>query len=508
MSESSGLETILGAAILIFALQLVKWYLASLRKQKEIEELGKYSDRAFLHQADLLDPKIRSDHLSFNRHLHQTFEGKRFVPVRGEDGCLIAFSHGVCKEAMNDHSSFSSNPFPDDRLVALNTMTKADHQRVLRYVHSFYMQAGIEEIQERMRSIIRRCTDELVAAGEAGDVVLWAKRVHMSSTLARFGIPVEVDETWDRVDELVKLNDAMVALVAPLGGIGKGYETLSTFWFFGLIWGLICSFVPLLLMASKLGILCTWQIIRPDVTVLFPASKPRMGLWWRPDLLQLVPYYFMSLNRILFEEALSEESKGPLQGIREGIKKGDLTLAESLTLLVQLMVNMTSANALCSMVFRLASEKEASDQLRSSSSDDLCEAFVKEVLRLDAPLQRNPRRCVNIGKKWTGDADAEDVGLKAGDQILLFIGAANMDPAVYQTPDKFRLDRVDEPVALSFGSGMHYCLGKNLVEIEMKMALKHLLEFKSLKLVDGEERLCDVDVGNWGFRRLPVHLQH
>ncbi|CAE8619858.1 unnamed protein product, partial [Polarella glacialis] len=99
-----------------------------------------YTNRDFLDHSDLVDPKVRCDHLSFNAHLHNRFEGQRFVEVRGEEGCHVAFSYATCKEVMNDHSSFSSNPFPDNRLVALNTMTKADHSRVLRHIHSYYMQ--------------------------------------------------------------------------------------------------------------------------------------------------------------------------------------------------------------------------------------------------------------------------------------------------------------------------------------------------------------------------------
>merc|ERR1719265_1189040 len=68
-----------------------------------------YTKRNFVAHEDLVDPEIRRDHLAFNTHLHHQFAGHRFVPVRGEERCFIAFTHGICKEVMNDHSSFSSN---------------------------------------------------------------------------------------------------------------------------------------------------------------------------------------------------------------------------------------------------------------------------------------------------------------------------------------------------------------------------------------------------------------
>merc|ERR1719491_827963 len=102
----------------------------------------------------------------------------------------------------------------------------------------------------------------------------------------------------------------------------------------------------------------------------------------------------------LFDLLHSKTSGGPIAGIREGVESGNLKLEEALTLLVQLMVNMTSANALASLVFRLATEENAAKEVAADPAR-LSVAFVQEVLRLDAPLQRNPRRVARApGRKW------------------------------------------------------------------------------------------------------------
>eukprot|EP00931_Biecheleriopsis_adriatica_P068079 TRINITY_DN42110_c0_g1_i1.p1 TRINITY_DN42110_c0_g1~~TRINITY_DN42110_c0_g1_i1.p1 ORF type:complete len:522 (-),score=117.64 TRINITY_DN42110_c0_g1_i1:20-1561(-) len=483
-------------------LGLVFFACSALLRRGRRSSVASYRDRNFLHHSDLVNPEVRGDHLTFNLHLHSCFAGQRFVPVQDEEGCFVAFTHGTCKEVMNDHSSFSSNPFPDGRLVALNTMSKADHSRVLRFVHSHYAQEGVERLETRLREVIERCTDELTSG--VGDAVCWAKRIHMSSTLARLGVDTAADRSWAAVDEAVELNDAMVALVAPLGGVGLGYETLPWHWWLRVALGLLQSLLPLLQMAHKLGVRCAWEIIRPDVTVLCPPRRPRMGLWWRPELLPLVPRYFVWLHSLLEQAGKDSSCGGPLAGMREGVARGDLTLAEALTLMVQLMVNMTSANALCSLVFRLASEKAAREKV-AADPEGLADSFVREVLRLDAPLQRNPRRCVKLGPKWKASCEP---GPREGDQVLLFLGAANMDPAVYDCPGEFRLERPGEAAALSFGSGMHYCLGSSLVKLELRLALQCILKkCESVELEGSYERLTDVDVGNWGFRRLPVRLK-
>lgn len=224
-----------------------------------------------------------------------------------------------------------------------------------------------------------------------------------------------------------------------------------------------------------------------------------MGLWWRPELLPQVPRYFLWLHQLL----TGKSSEGPLPSIQQGLEKGQLKMAEVLTLLVQLMVNMTSANALGSLVFRLAKEQDAAACL-SAEPERFAAAFVQEVLRLDAPLQRNPRRVVQVGRRW------EDCPFQPGDHVLVFLGAANMDPAVFKEPEAFRLSREGKDAQLgllSFGSGIHYCLGSSLVKLEMRLALDCLLRrFSSVEL-SHYKRLDDVDVGNWGFRELQVRVQ-
>ncbi|CAE7430517.1 cyp144 [Symbiodinium natans] len=195
--------------------------------------------------------EVRSHHLDFNSFLHRRFAGQRFVEVRGEPGCFVAFSYATCKEVMNDHLCFSSNPFPDDRLVALNTMAKADHSRVLRYVHKHYTQDEVQSIEDQIRKVVAMHTEEL-SAGQV-DVVRWAKRIHMSSTLIRLGLDL-ASYGSNALDEVIELNDAMVALVAPLGGVGPKYASLPWHWWVWVLIGLVRSFLPVLSMALNLGI--------------------------------------------------------------------------------------------------------------------------------------------------------------------------------------------------------------------------------------------------------------
>jgi cytochrome P450 len=60
--------------------------------------------------------------------------------------------------------------------------------------------------------------------------------------------------------------------------------------------------------------------------------------------------------------------------------------------------------------------------------------------------------------------------------VIANTAAANRDPAVYDDPNRFDITREDAPAILTFGGGVHYCLGANLARLELAKALKVLTQ--------------------------------
>jgi len=92
---------------------------------------------------------------------------------------------------------------------------------------------------------------------------------------------------------------------------------------------------------------------------------------------------------------------------------------------------------------------------------------VEEFLRFVSPVQFSKPRYVRR------DVEVQGVRLKKGDRVMVMLAAANMDPAMHDRPDRLDLERKPNR-HLSFGTGIHFCLGHQLARIEAACALEAL----------------------------------
>ena len=98
------------------------------------------------------------------------------------------------------------------------------------------------------------------------------------------------------------------------------------------------------------------------------------------------------------------------------------------------------------------------------ASEDATERTVEECLRFAAPLHIFERYALT-------DIELDDgIALKKGDKIGLMLGAANVDPRKFSAPGTFRQDR-DEGANLSFGAGLHFCIGAPRGRLVHKVSL-------------------------------------
>lgn len=108
--------------------------------------------------------------------------------------------------------------------------------------------------------------------------------------------------------------------------------------------------------------------------------------------------------------------------------------------------------------------------------------FIEETLRYEPPFRGHYRHVV-------ADTTLGGVDLPAGSRLLLLWGAANRDPAQFDGPDEFRLDRPKSKSHIAFGKGAHFCVGAGLARLEAKIVLRMLLDRTSW--------IEAADVGHW-----------
>ncbi len=112
---------------------------------------------------------------------------------------------------------------------------------------------------------------------------------------------------------------------------------------------------------------------------------------------------------------------------------------------------------------------------------EIAATAVEELLRFDSPVQFNLRTALE-------PADLLGEPLTRGDRIVVLQGAANRDPARFARPDDLDLRRSDN-TPLSFGWGIHHCIGAALARMEGEIAFNALLDrFATLDLASDEPR--------------------
>ena len=177
---------------------------------------------------------------------------------------------------------------------------------------------------------------------------------------------------------------------------------------------------------------------------------------------------------------------------------GDQLAHDELQVTLRLILiagNETTTNLIGNGLLALLRHPDQLERLRQEP--ELMETAIDELLRYDSPVQTDGRTALE-DIEWNGEL------IKQGQQVFLLLGAANRDPAEFPDPDRLDISRGSKR-HMSFGRGIHHCLGAPLARIEAQVALEKLLErYESLELA-GEPRFKDHIVLR-GLRELPVDV--
>ena len=173
---------------------------------------------------------------------------------------------------------------------------------------------------------------------------------------------------------------------------------------------------------------------------------------------------------------------------------------EVVSMLVQLLSagNETTASLLGSAMMLLLQDPDLQASLRASP--DKIANFIEEVLRVEAPFHGHFR----VVKQ---DTQLAGVDLKAGDRLMLLWSSAGRDEQQFDSAEKIDLHREKPKSHLSFGYGIHHCIGAALSRAEARIAIETILQrSKNLRMAESNTLQHVPSLFIRSLRRLDIHL--
>jgi cytochrome P450 len=208
---------------------------------------------------------------------------------------------------------------------------------------------------------------------------------------------------------------------------------------------------------------------------------------------ELATYY-----NSLTDERAAHPTGDLLTELARSESDGQINRTELLSLLTILFLagHETTTGAIGNALVALGRHPEQRDLLRDRP--DLWPNAVEELLRYDTVLQTDPRQALE-------NITIADQTIRAGQNVTIMLGAANRDPTRFTDPDRLRVDRND-PSPISFGHGIHHCVGAALARLELRNALPAIIDTLRDYTIDETQLEWKTSLAFRSPARLPIQL--
>jgi cytochrome P450 len=199
----------------------------------------------------------------------------------------------------------------------------------------------------------------------------------------------------------------------------------------------------------------------------------------------------------LWNERVNAEPKGDLVSmLAHGEATRNMAPREYHGNVVLLIVggNDTTRNTISGSVLALNQNPDQYDKLRADPS--LVTSMVSETIRWQTPLAHMRRTALS-------DFEFRDKTIKKGDKVVMWYVSGNRDDEVIADPDRYIVDRERPRQHISFGFGIHRCVGNRLAELQLQVIWEETLKrFPVIEVVGPPKRTYSTFVK--GYERLPV----
>ena len=198
---------------------------------------------------------------------------------------------------------------------------------------------------------------------------------------------------------------------------------------------------------------------------------------------------------------LNERAKGPprfdlLSMLAHGESTRDLPLREFMGTLALLIVggNDTTRNSMSGGLMALAANPGEYQKLRDNPG--LIPGMVSEIIRYVTPV-------IHMRRTAVADTELHGRQIRKGDKVVVWYVSGNRDPDAIAKPDRFIIDRARPRQHLSFGFGIHRCVGNRLAELQLRILWEELLpRYPTIEVVGPAKRVYSNFIH--GITELPV----
>ena len=236
--------------------------------------------------------------------------------------------------------------------------------------------------------------------------------------------------------------------------------------------------LPVTVIAEMLGVpSADHHLLRPwsaDIVKMYELQPSKTG---QQDAVR-ASVEFSDYLRGLARERRRRPGEDLISGLVHVIEQGEMLTEDELVGTCVLLLNAGHEATVNSTLLGWWALFRHPDRLKELRADpSLLPTAIEELLRFQTPLP--------MFERWVLEPfELHGVAIPQGAELGLLFDSANRDPEVFEDPDELRLDRRPNP-HLTFGAGIHFCLGAPLGRMELQISFGALLErFPDLQLVE------------------------
>ena len=438
-----------------------------------------------IKEFDALDEDARANPWPYYDWLRDD-DSRGVYKLPQEDSFYLVHRYNDVKNILTDTVNFSSHVLPTVKSPFFALMDGDEHRRIRNVVASIFTPKNLHKWNQPLHNIILECTNQLAGSKQPELFKLWADAIPLSTLSLLFGLEGSNNSIAKLHRDAIAINRALFVT----GGTGpRRKQTPELKEKFNITMALLQNTGKIYRLRKIIGA----RGMRELLTMIKPVNGD--VAFPRPDFksipLAIAPMLDIMLTfATKLKSVKNNNSDEPISIFKEAVDAGNVSFMEMVMAgtFILFAGYETTASLLSNSFVHLAKNPQTFQELKANP--EKIENFMEESLRYYTPVGRFLRKTVN-------DVQIGGTVIPKNAIVLLMLGAANTDPEKFHEGCSFNSSRPNLQSHLSFGKGVHFCVGAPLARLQVMMALTELIaKFDSISIDESQPLKMVVDRDN------------